>query len=292
MSEIRSVEELRQQGLEKMRANQIEQALPLFDQALALAQDDETRELITINKASVHVRLGEATAEVQQLPRIIMRRRNPRHVWLASYYLAAKFENEKEFSKARFYLEIALTTAQETDDTEERAQTLVHLGNNYVFDSRPDEAISCYTEALALLGEGIAGGIWRAFALQNLGYARLLKEDSAAGVELILEAVSLMKVTGAEGYASESYIDLCHGYLDLGDLEKAQHYGELGLEGATEQRQVRNAHYLLGEVAHNLGESERAAFHFEKLAAYYPEFPHLKNLLVAIDLRKMVNFKL
>ena len=105
-------------------------------------------------------------------------------------------------------------------------------------------------------------------------------------------AVELMRSSGAEGYAAESYLDLCLGYLDLDDLENARRFGELGLETATEVRQVRNAHYLLGEVALKAADVERAEFHFEHLAKHYPDFANLKNLLYALDLRKMVNFKL
>ena len=33
-------------------------------------------------------------------------------------------------------------------------------------------------------------------------------------------------------------------------------------------------------------------FHFDELSRFYPDFRHLKRLLFAIDLRKMVNLKL
>ena len=59
-----------------------------------------------------------------------------------------------------------------------------------------------------------------------------------------------------------------------------------------EPRQVRNAHYLLGEVAYKAGDVETADFHFGELARQYPEFRNLKSLLFAIDLRSMVNFRL
>jgi tetratricopeptide (TPR) repeat protein len=75
-------------------------------------------------------------------------------------------------------------------------------------------------------------------------------------------------------------------------LERARHFGEAALELASEPRQIRNAHYLLGEVAYKSGDIELAEFHFDKLAAFYPDFRHLKTLLFAIDLRAMVNLKL
>ena len=93
-------------------------------------------------------------------------------------------------------------------------------------------------------------------------------------------------------YVAEAYIDLCFGYLGLENLERARHFGDAALELATESRQIRNAHYLLGEVAYKTGDIELAEFHFDKLAAFYPDFRHLKTLLFAIDLRAMVNLKL
>ena len=67
---------------------------------------------------------------------------------------------------------------------------------------------------------------------------------------------------------------------------------EASLQHAAEQRQIRNAHYLLGEIAYKSGDVETADFHFEELARFYPQFRNLKSLLFAIDLRSMVNFRL
>src|SRR5512135_3329665 len=81
------VEELRQAGLAKVRENELEDALGFYDEALALCEDDETRELVTINKADALIALERSGPEVQELARVIMRRRNPRHVFLAAYAL-------------------------------------------------------------------------------------------------------------------------------------------------------------------------------------------------------------
>ena len=71
-----------------------------------------------------------------------------------------------------------------------------------------------------------------------------------------------------------------------------QGLGEAGLELATDPRQVRNAHYLLGEAAYKMNDTDAAEHHFEQLARFYPQFRNLKSLLYAIDLRGMVNLKL
>lgn len=291
-SAVATAEELRQQALLKIRTNQIEAALPLFDEALALTGDDELIELITINKAGALIALQQSGPEIQKLPQIIMRRRNLRHLYLAAYNLEGKFEAEKEFARAAFYGRIALDAAEEAGEIGWKTQALIVLGNVCVFDSRTDEAIAYYEQALALLEPLPEHAFRRGAAMQNLGYCRLLEERYDEGVSLIHNAIDLLREAGAEGYVGESYIDLCYGYLGLEDLDKAKHFGTIGLEAATEVRQVRNAHYLLGEVAHKQGDLVAADFHFDHLSKFYPDFPHLKHLLHALDLRAMVNLKL
>jgi TolA-binding protein len=108
-------------------------------------------------------------------------------------------------------------------------------------------------------------------------------------VTLILRVIDSLE--GASTL-SDANIDLCYGHLELGDCEAARKYGEKGLELAAEPRQIRNAHYLLGEVAYKMGDLDTAHFHFDELARYYPQFRNLKSVLFAIDLRSMVNFRL
>ena len=106
---------------------------------------------------------------------------------------------------------------------------------------------------------------------------------------------------GAEGYAIQLVKDLpefARSWLCYGDVlkeqkqyDEARRHGESGLELATDERQTRNAHYLLGEACYKAGDVEAADFHFDELARFYPQFRNLKSLLFAIDLRSMPNLK-
>ena len=69
------VEELRQKALAQVRAGAFEEALVTYDAALAVVRDDETRELIIINKADAMIALERSGPDVQALPTIVMRRR-------------------------------------------------------------------------------------------------------------------------------------------------------------------------------------------------------------------------
>jgi tetratricopeptide (TPR) repeat protein len=293
MSEnLTRAEELRRAAIAKVRAGEIETALEMYDSALQLTEDEELRELITINKADAMIAIEQSGPEVQALAMIVMRRRNLRHVYLAAYALVFKYRMEKELKRATFYAQLAYQTADEANETLWKVLALNELGSISDMDSQFTRAIECGEEAIALL-ESMEKRDEHAFVyaltLENLGASKLLNDDFNSGIALIEKA--LPQIT-APLYRAEAYIDLCFGYLGLENLERASHFGEAALEMATEPRQIRNAHYLLGEIAYKNGDIDLAEFHFDKLAAFYPEFRNLKSLLFAIDLRSMVNLKL
>ncbi len=285
-------EELRRAALAKVRAGQLDEALTAYDAALAAADDEEIRELITINKADAMIAAERTGPEVQALPTIIMRRRNLRHVYLAAYALVFKYRTESEVSRAKFYAQLALQTAEEANEPLWKVGALNELGSICDMDSKFDQAIECSEQALALieqLDNCEEHDFTYALTLENLGASKLLNNEFEQGIALVEKALPSIL---SPMHRAEAYIDLCFGYLALENLERARHFGEAGLELATESRQIRNAHYLLGEVAYKLGDIELAEEHFDKLAVFYPNFRHLKSLLFAIDLRSMVNLKL
>ncbi len=284
------VEQLRQAGLAKVRENDLEAGLALYDEALALVVDEAARELITINKADALIALERGGPEVQELARVIMRRRNPRHVCLAAYALQYKNRLEGDFKRALFYGQLALNAAEEASDLAYKRAVLVDLGNVYEMDSQIGRAIECFESALTVLDSGDPlQRLSRGYALENLGYCHLLKDNTDVGIAFIHQALDLLE--DAMGRA-EAYIDLCYGHIDKGELDRAKSYGEQALAIANDNRQIRNAHYLLGEVAYKSGDTETAEHHFERLATFYPDFRNLKNVLFALDLRRMVNLKL
>jgi len=293
MSEVvNGAEELRRAALAKVRAGEVEQALEVYDAAFQLASDEETRELITINKADAMIAIERSGPEVQALPTIVMRRRNLRHVYLAAYALVFKYRMEKELGRATFYAQLAYQTAEEASEPLWKVLALNELGSISDMDSKFAKAIEYGEQAIVLLEQlkdRREHDFIYALTLENLGASKLLNDQFDEGVALIEKALPSI---ASPMYVAEAYIDLCFGYLGLENLERARHFGEAALHTASEPRQIRNAHYLLGEVAYKMGDIELAEFHFDKLAAFYPEFRNLKSLLFAIDLRSMVNIKL
>jgi hypothetical protein len=108
---MNQAEELRLKALAAVREGDDQEALGVYDEALALTSDEDLRELITINKADAMIALERTGPEVLELPRVIMRRRNLRHVYLAAYALQYKYRLESDLKRAMFYGQLALRTA-------------------------------------------------------------------------------------------------------------------------------------------------------------------------------------
>ena len=286
------VEELRLAALARVREGDYEEALGIYDEALALATDEDVRELITINKADAMIALERTGAEVHELPRVIMRRRNLRHVYLAAYALQYKYRLENDYKRAMFYGQLALRTAEDANEPAWRRVVLLELGNIYELDSQIGTAIECFEQSLAISQDSKDNNdkdLSRSYALENLGYCLMLQGNVDDGIGRVHEALQIM--IDPIGRA-EAYIDLCYGFIEKGEYDKARFYGEAGLEGAKDPRQIRNSHYLLGEACYKSGDTAGAELHFGELSKFYPQFRNLKNLLFAIDLRSMVNLKL
>ncbi|HEY3054195.1 MAG TPA: hypothetical protein VGK04_12510 [Thermoanaerobaculia bacterium] len=287
-----SPESLRQDALAKVRNEEYEAALSLYDEALAVATDEDARELITINKADALIAMERGGPEVSQLPMILMRRRNHHHTFLAAYALMYKHRLQNETQRGIFYGQVALDAAIAANEAMWKLGALNDLGIVYEIDSQFAKAIDCFEQALALV-DAVADRedrrFGRAAIVQNLGYNKLLVGEIEEGIRLLSSILGQLE---GPSTIADANLDLCYGYLEIEDYGRAREHGEIGLSHAVEARQIRNAHYLLGEVAYKAGDVETADYHFEELARYYPEFRNLKSLLFAIDLRSMVNFRL
>ena len=285
-------DQLRKEAVARVRAERYDEALELYDLAFSLATEEELRELISINKAHALIAMGREGVEVNALPSILMRRRSAHNSFLAAYALVLKHRLHEDLSRAAFYGQIAVEIGRDNNQPSWLIPALNELGIIYETDSKFEKAIGCLEEALSL-SENIVDDNDRSFIqtaiLQNLGYNRLLVGDTRCGLDMIHSVIDNVQVPSS---LADSYIDLCYGYLDLEQWIEARHYGEKGLALAAEPRQIRNAHYLLGEAAYKAGDVEAANYHFEELAGFYPDFHNLKNILFAIDLRRVVNLKL
>ena len=284
--------QLCQDGLQLMWRGEVEDAICIYDRALAVVESDEERELITIRKAEAVIAAEREGAEVAALPGIVMRRRSPRHVYLAAGTLMRRFVESEDRRRAIFYGEIARDAASSLNEPLAHASILNHLGITLVADSQFVPAIDALEdglEALSVLDTGREDvSALEASLLVNLGGAKVLRGESAEGVGILESVFSRLD----DDYTvAEACLDLCFGYLQLERYDIAENYGRRALGLASVKRQVRNANHLLGEVCVRTQRYDESDAFFEVVASFYPDFKNVKQLLVSVDLSSVVNWK-
>jgi tetratricopeptide (TPR) repeat protein len=278
-------------ALQHLRVGEVEAALACYDRARELARSEELIELITIRKAEALIAAERDGEEIGQLAQIVMRRRSPRHVYLAAGTLMRRFTEQDDRRRAIFYGEIARKAAMSLADPFARASILNYLGITLVADSQFSAAIHALDEALASFTmirecpDPMLGAAIRA----NLGGAKILSGDVQEGIRLTEAAVDKLD----DEYArAEALLDLAFGYMQLEKYKRAERLAKEALSFATVGRQLRNGNHLLGEIAVRRGRVEEALKHFDVVASYYPGFKNVTQLLVTVDLCSVVNWKI
>jgi tetratricopeptide (TPR) repeat protein len=279
-------------GLQHMWKGEIDFAIAAYDRAADVAASEETRELITIRKAEALIAAEREGAEVAALPGIVMRRRSSRHVYLAANTLQRRYCESDDRRKAIFYGEIARSAATDLGDPLSRASVLNYLGNTLVADSQFGPAVDVLNEALEALDECDQNRAeirsLRPVLLGNLGGAYILSGSADKGVALV---ELILGELDEEYNVIEGCLDLCFGYMELGRHDIAEMYGRRALDAATVKRQVRNANHLLGEICLRTERYDESDHYFDVVAGFYPDFKNVKQLLVAVDLCAVVNWK-
>lgn len=279
-------------GLQAMWRGEVDPAIELYDRAASVAETEETRELITIRKAEALIAADREGPEVTRLPAIVMRRRSPRHIYLAAYTLMRRYSETQDRKRALLYGETASTAADELDDPMACANVLNGIGVIHVVDSEFRKAIEVFNRALAAIEDAhdqnarllsVRHGV-----IANLGGAKILSGDIDSGIDLLQ---TILPRLGDDYAVVEACLDLCFGYLEREQYVRAEQFGRRALGMATVQRQVRNANHLLGELCVRQNRHNEADHFFDVVASYYPDFKNVKQLLVAVDLCSVVNWK-
>jgi len=284
--------QLCESGLQQMWAGDAEAAIETYDRALAVVESDETRELITIRKAEALIAAEREGAEITALPAIVMRRRTPRHVYLAGYALMRRHADAEDRKRALFYGEIARKAAEALDDPFARANVLNGLGVILVADSQFSPGADAFIEALDVIddhrGDDERLRALRVSTIANLGGTKILLDIPKEGIRLIESVLRNLTVTE---HRTEAMLDLAIGYMNIEQYMVAETFARNALELATSRRQTRNANHLLGEICIRTQRYEEADGYFDVVAGYYPDFKNVKQLLVAVDLCSVVNWK-
>lgn len=287
-------EVLKQRWHLAVEAGRLEEAESILDVAHALVMthgDARLIDLVLCDRAAVVIELGRGAAEVPRLREILLRNADAANCRVAAYNVARYYELNKDYKKALFYGRIARDRSEVLDRRDWLASSHNLIGNTLLAESYVDKALEEYEKALELMPPERSPA--RARILDNLGYCRVLQGRFQEGLSYLYQSLRLLRSFKSERYQISTRLDLCFAHLETGHYRYARRHGLAALELAdkmSEADSVKNALYLLGEVAHLSGEIEHARDYFGRLQqTFFPKESYLPNFLLAVDVRKLVN---
>ncbi|HXT20658.1 MAG TPA: hypothetical protein VN923_07915 [Thermoanaerobaculia bacterium] len=277
-------------------AGRLRDALVHCSAALAAARCAGLSDLVDRTRcaeATIAIELGEAASPLPGLREILVRNGNAENCSRAARVIARAYELTKDYRKSLFYARVARDRAEEAHSPERLGVAYNQMGNALLGQSLFGEAADSFRQAL---GRIPASQIeWRLICTANLAYCGLLEGRLREGLRSlyrVLREARRHRLTRLEMIAR---VDLCYAYLELDRLREAERCGRRGLalaEWVGEQTGIKNAMYLLGQVAVLQGEEERARDHFGALQRrFYPGQNHLADFLVSVDVRPLINLR-
>jgi len=294
MNGAMTFEELKSRGEKAVRAGQLEEAQDLFDQALTWAREQGEQPQVDLgicNRAAVVIEMGRGDGEVPHLREILVRNVDPFICQLAAYNISRHYELTKNYKKSLFYARIALERAGVLGRRDWLASSHNLIGNTLLAESFIVEACREYEKALEYAPQEPTAA--RGQILDNLGYCRVLQGRHREGYRLLYESLRILKRCGAQRYEISVRLDLCFAHLETSRLRLSHRHGTAALalaEAMEDQASIKNALYLLGEVAHLSDDVEAARGYFGRLHRdFFPDAGYLPEFLLAVDIRKLVN---
>ncbi len=300
---VASGQDLLRQGIAAYESeHDSDRALELFEAAMDAALsggDRELRDRAFCNHASVRMGQGDENASVRELRDILMRTAQPETACLAAYNIGVAYKFRGALEKARFYYKVAEENVAPRDGQSApaarkwTAAIQNELGNLYLIDSRFDDAAAAFERSLELTDD--ERSVARALMHDNLGYCRFIEGRMSEGFALVFEALRTLQRLGAKAFEAYPRLSLAYGYLEVGKVASSLRHGARVLALADEfedDRCTKHALFLLGEAYHQLGDYDEALNQFTVLQdRYFPESEQLPEILMAIDVSKMINLK-
>ena len=288
-------QQLLDEAIQQSRSGDFSHALSGFDQAMTWAIERGESDLwdrAFCGRCAITIESGDRDS-VSELRQIVLRSASQENGFLASYNIARAYELDRDFERALFYARIARDRCQKLKRRDWLAWSSNQTGNLLLAESHFEEACSEYETALQLMPHETT--VDRALLLDNLGYCRIVQGRIDEGFTLLYSSLRTIQRYGAERYQVGPRLSLCYAHLDVGRHNDALRHGLRALEIAAESSDdngIKYAHFLLGETYNQRGDIELARGFFSRLQQrYFPDAAHVPELLLAIDVRQMINLK-
>ena len=287
---------LRDRGVEALRSGDLHSALAFFERAVDVARqsgDVDLADLAVCNRGAILIELGEGEGVLSQMRAVLLRSAEAQTCMVAATNAARIHDLAKLWKKGLFYARLALTHARAAGDASQLASIYNLTANLLLADDQVEDAVREYETAIELMpGED---PVWRARALGNLGYCRVLQGRLAEAFTLLRDSIETLRRSQARLYLVSPLTDLAFAHLESGHPQPAHEAAEEALALAREfddETGIKNALYLLGQATQILGDSgaARATFH-ELQQRFYPDKPFVCDFLLSVDVRKVINLR-
>jgi len=295
-SSAKDFESLRVTGRRLAETGRLDEALATYEEALTWARDEgspEEVELALCNRAAVLIYTERGAAEIPGLRQILIGSPSPTNRYYAAYQISLFYDNQKAYSKAMRYGQLALDYAQRLGDPRLVARSRNLLGNALLAESYFESARGEYRQALELLPE--ATDLDRALVLDNRGYCDVVLGAYGDGFGGLFESLRMLRRLGAGEWVSVVHLDLAFAYLEVERFDDARRHALKAFErfdGRRESKHLKNCLYLLGETEKHAGHFTAARSYFERLQGeFFPDNLLLARMLMGVDVRKMINLK-
>jgi tetratricopeptide (TPR) repeat protein len=275
-----------------------ERVLECYQRALEAARccgDPALEERAFCDVSGALIELGRYKEAEKGLREIVLRSRDPRAIWQATFNLAITLRRQGALERSCHFARRAIEAARNLRVGRFMARSLNLLGNLHLIESRFDQSLACYRRALRLYAG--CPGDWRysvSVIRDNVGYCLLLMSRYAEGLREIEAALRSARDIAQPRVEAECLQDRCYGLLRLRRLEEAQESGG-GALALAERHQYRdlmvNCYYLMGEIQHLRGDEAARDRYFMKLQGMYPHLPFLRDFLCAFDVSGIINLK-
>ncbi len=300
MANLDDFEQLQARGQAAFEEGRIADAIQILEQALEQARsrgDQRQIDRAFCNLTSVRIALGEGApldaATSNRLREILMANEDLTNSWLAAYNLGRSFEYKKENRKGLFYARIALDRAEHLARRDWISASHNQIGNFLLAESFFEQAADEYDQALQ--GYPAASEGRRALVLGNLGYCNVARGLVRPGLDLLYRSLRVLRRVGREADLAVAHNDLCYAHLELGRVRDAMRHAAKAValaERCQADDVLKNALFLMGTAVNQSGQAATAAGYFQRLQqSYYPESPFVAELLMHVDVRRMINLR-
>ncbi len=287
------LEAIFRQMIATVNAGELAEAEKLSADALALAKREGTPTMVErflCNRANILALVGRGDEAVLSMRKLLLSSTDTGNRFLAAYAIAQHHFVRTENERSMFYARQAFRYAEEQGSDEHLAWCNNLLGTLLLRESYFEEACINFEDALKFYPAGYE----RAGILANLGYCLAVGGRITVAFRHMMASLRMMNRLELGPWRRFPHLALAYAYLEIGRHQRAIQHAEKALEisahspGADEQ--WKNSLYLLGEAKKVCGRDAEAYEHFIELQKhFYPEQPFIVDVLMATDVRKMIN---